>query len=155
MGICVLVAVITPSGDPISMLMLSVPMVLFYEVSIIVGPRAGSGGGSGRRGQPDGHRAELVGGYDFALDPFQLRAIDALDAGRSVLVAAPTGSGKTVVAEYAVAKALAEGRQGLLHGADQGAVEPEVRRPRPSPRRRARRAAHRRQRRSTATPRSW
>ena len=36
-GICVLVAVITPSGDPISMLMLSVPMVLFYEVSIIVG----------------------------------------------------------------------------------------------------------------------
>src|SRR5207253_3942542 len=29
--------------------------------------------------------------------------------GRSVLVAAPTGSGKTVVAEYAVAKALAEG----------------------------------------------
>jgi sec-independent protein translocase protein TatC len=36
-GICVLVAVITPSGDPISMLMLSVPMVLFYEVSIIAG----------------------------------------------------------------------------------------------------------------------
>jgi sec-independent protein translocase protein TatC len=36
-GICVLVAVITPSGDPISMLMLSVPMVLFYEVSIVIG----------------------------------------------------------------------------------------------------------------------
>ena len=36
-GICVLVAVITPSGDPISMLMLSVPMILFYEISIIVG----------------------------------------------------------------------------------------------------------------------
>ena len=36
-GICVLVAVITPSGDPISMLMLSVPMVIFYEASIIVG----------------------------------------------------------------------------------------------------------------------
>ena len=36
-GICVLVAVITPSGDPISMLMLSVPMVVFYEVSIIAG----------------------------------------------------------------------------------------------------------------------
>lgn len=36
-GICVLVAVITPSGDPISMLMLSVPMVIFYEVSIIAG----------------------------------------------------------------------------------------------------------------------
>ena len=36
-GICVLVAVITPSGDPISMLMLSVPMAIFYEVSIIIG----------------------------------------------------------------------------------------------------------------------
>ena len=36
-GICVLVAVITPSGDPISMLMLSVPMILFYEVSILIG----------------------------------------------------------------------------------------------------------------------
>jgi sec-independent protein translocase protein TatC len=36
-GICVLVAVITPSGDPISMLMLSVPMVIFYEVAILIG----------------------------------------------------------------------------------------------------------------------
>jgi sec-independent protein translocase protein TatC len=36
-GICVAVAVITPSGDPISMLMLSVPMILFYEVSILIG----------------------------------------------------------------------------------------------------------------------
>jgi sec-independent protein translocase protein TatC len=36
-GICVLVAVITPSGDPISMLMLSVPMVVFYEASIVIG----------------------------------------------------------------------------------------------------------------------
>ncbi len=45
----------------------------------------------------------------FPLDEFQQRALDALDAGRSVLVAAPTGSGKTLVAEYAIAKALAEG----------------------------------------------
>ena len=36
-GICVLVAVITPSGDPISMLALSVPMAIFYEISIIIG----------------------------------------------------------------------------------------------------------------------
>jgi ATP-dependent RNA helicase HelY len=50
-----------------------------------------------------------VAGLAFALDDFQVRAIDALDAGRSVLVAAPTGSGKTVVAEYAVARARAEG----------------------------------------------
>jgi ATP-dependent RNA helicase HelY len=51
---------------------------------------------------------ELLTGYDFTLDEFQQRGIAALEAGRSVLVAAPTGSGKTVVAEYAVAKALAE-----------------------------------------------
>jgi ATP-dependent RNA helicase HelY len=54
-------------------------------------------------------RAGFVESRGFPLDDFQLRALDALDAGRSVLVAAPTGSGKTVVAEYAVEKALAEG----------------------------------------------
>jgi ATP-dependent RNA helicase HelY len=55
--------------------------------------------------------ADGAGGvtYPFPLDPFQLRAIDALDEGRSVLVAAPTGSGKTVVAEHAVARARSEG----------------------------------------------
>ena len=36
-GITILVAVITPSGDPISMLALSIPMILFYEMSILVG----------------------------------------------------------------------------------------------------------------------
>ncbi|MFP5317554.1 MAG: DEAD/DEAH box helicase [Acidimicrobiia bacterium] len=55
------------------------------------------------------NRDEFAAAYPFALDDFQVQALDALDDGRSVLVAAPTGSGKTVVAEYAVAKALAEG----------------------------------------------
>jgi sec-independent protein translocase protein TatC len=36
-GIAVLVAVITPSADPISMLALTIPMVIFYEISIVVG----------------------------------------------------------------------------------------------------------------------
>jgi sec-independent protein translocase protein TatC len=36
-GIVVLVAVITPSGDPISLAALSVPMYLFYEASILIG----------------------------------------------------------------------------------------------------------------------
>ena len=44
--------------------------------------------------------------YPFALDAFQMRAIEALHDGESVLVAAPTGSGKTVVAEFAVDRAL-------------------------------------------------
>ena len=53
----------------------------------------------------------LYGQYGFALDDFQRRAIEALAAGRHVLVAAPTGSGKTVVAEEAIHRALAEGRR--------------------------------------------
>ena len=54
-------------------------------------------------------RAAFTGALGFDLDDFQVRALDAIDAGHSVLVAAPTGSGKTVVGEYAVARALAEG----------------------------------------------
>ncbi len=47
--------------------------------------------------------------YPFPLDGFQLTAIRALDAGESVLVAAPTGAGKTVAAEFAIERALAKG----------------------------------------------
>jgi len=53
--------------------------------------------------------AAFSAGYDFGLDPFQVRACQALEAGLGVLVAAPTGSGKTVVGEFAVHLALAEG----------------------------------------------
>jgi ATP-dependent RNA helicase HelY len=49
--------------------------------------------------------------YDFTFDDFQLAACRALSAGHGVLVAAPTGSGKTVVGEFAVHLALAEGRK--------------------------------------------
>src|SRR5215831_15877937 len=49
--------------------------------------------------------------YDFSFDEFQRRACQALDEGHGVLVAAPTGSGKTVVGEFAVHLALAEGRK--------------------------------------------
>ena len=53
------------------------------------------------RDEPD-HR-------DFELDRFQLEAMAAIDRGESVLVAAPTGAGKTVVAEHAVTRAVASG----------------------------------------------
>jgi ATP-dependent RNA helicase HelY len=49
--------------------------------------------------------------YDFTFDDFQLDACRALDAGHGVLLAAPTGSGKTVVGEFAVHLALAGGRK--------------------------------------------
>ncbi len=49
--------------------------------------------------------------YPFGLDPFQREACAALEAGLGVLVAAPTGAGKTVVGEFAVHLALAGGRR--------------------------------------------
>src|SRR5690606_31832824 len=49
--------------------------------------------------------------YDFEFDEFQVRACTAVEAGRGVLVAAPTGAGKTVVGEFAVQLALERGRK--------------------------------------------
>ncbi|MGW0791249.1 DEAD/DEAH box helicase [Streptomyces sp. NPDC002911] len=49
--------------------------------------------------------------YEFGLDPFQIEACQALEAGKGVLVAAPTGSGKTIVGEFAVHLALLQGRK--------------------------------------------
>src|SRR5579884_4304849 len=43
--------------------------------------------------------------YPFPLDPFQIEAIIHLAENRSVLVAAPTGTGKTLIAEYAIWRA--------------------------------------------------
>ncbi len=47
----------------------------------------------------------------FPLDGFQRTAIEHLAAGRDVLVAAPTGAGKTIVGEYACSAALETGRR--------------------------------------------
>jgi ATP-dependent RNA helicase HelY len=54
---------------------------------------------------------EFRGLYDFELDEFQLEACRALEEGAGVLVAAPTGAGKTIVGEFAVHLALREGRK--------------------------------------------
>ena len=50
-------------------------------------------------------------GFDFPLDDFQVRACQAVALGQGVLVAAPTGAGKTIVGEFAVFLALATGRK--------------------------------------------
>lgn len=44
--------------------------------------------------------------FSFQLDDFQLEAIKHLEEGKSVVVCAPTGAGKTVIAEYAIEQAL-------------------------------------------------
>src|SRR5712692_11886111 len=55
--------------------------------------------------------ASFAAQYPFEFDPFQVVALEALGRMESVLVAAPTGSGKTVVAEFAVWLALQEDRK--------------------------------------------
>ncbi|MTV26924.1 DEAD/DEAH box helicase [Nitriliruptoraceae bacterium ZYF776] len=60
--------------------------------------------------EPDDPRtAAFRAQLGFPPDHFQVEAIDALLDGRSVLVAAPTGAGKTVVGEFACHDAIARG----------------------------------------------
>lgn len=57
----------------------------------------------------DTELARFAATMPFELDPFQVAACEALEGGRGVLVAAPTGAGKTVVGEFAVHLALQRG----------------------------------------------
>ncbi|MEO5744294.1 MAG: DEAD/DEAH box helicase [Terracoccus sp.] len=57
------------------------------------------------------HLRDFARGLDFPLDDFQTEACRAVEEGRGVLVAAPTGAGKTIVGEFAVHLALAGGRK--------------------------------------------
>ena len=49
--------------------------------------------------------------FPFELDDFQKQACDCISAGKSVVVCAPTGAGKTVIAEHAIHCALKEGKK--------------------------------------------
>ena len=64
-----------------------------------------------RRNREHPMLADFASRTEFQLDDFQLRACRELEEGRSVLVAAPTGSGKTIVGEFAVHLALQTGRK--------------------------------------------
>jgi ATP-dependent RNA helicase HelY len=55
--------------------------------------------------------ARFADGYPFAFDDYQREACAHVEAGSGVLVAAPTGSGKTIVGEFAVFLALSNGRK--------------------------------------------
>ena len=56
-------------------------------------------------------RDSFTAALPYSPDRFQTEAMDALDNDSSVLVAAPTGSGKTLIAEYAVHRALTRGQR--------------------------------------------
>ena len=54
---------------------------------------------------------EFIQTFDFEFDPFQVTACHAVEEGKGVLVAAPTGAGKTVVGEFAAYFALQAGKK--------------------------------------------
>lgn len=88
------------------------------------GPAADEPRGRGRRkrhaerdaavGATPAPPARLAGVRDFRgyrLNPFQVQAVEAIRAGSNVLVSAPTGAGKTLVAEYAILEAVRRGKR--------------------------------------------
>ena len=75
---------------------------------------------------------EFLAESKFPFDDFQIQACHAVESGHGVLVAAPTGAGKTVVGEFAAFLALRNGKNVFLHNADQGAIKSEVSRVRRS-----------------------
>jgi superfamily II RNA helicase len=60
-----------------------------------------------------GVEQEFSARYDFPFDDFQLEAMEHIRSGSSVMVAAPTSAGKTVVAEYALWRAVAAGKRAV------------------------------------------
>ena len=54
---------------------------------------------------------EFLGRYPFSMDDFQIQGCQALENGKSVLVAAPTGAGKTIVGEFAAFLAMESGKK--------------------------------------------
>ncbi len=54
---------------------------------------------------------QFIEQFDFGFDEFQIKACQAVEDGKGVLVAAPTGAGKTVVGEFAAFSALAQGKK--------------------------------------------
>ncbi len=60
---------------------------------------------------PDDYRSQFIDGLGFGLDRFQLDAIEAFDERVNVLVSAPTGSGKTLIANYAIGRVLQRGER--------------------------------------------
>jgi superfamily II RNA helicase len=57
------------------------------------------------------YRSRFIDALGFGLDPFQVEALEAIDRHVNVLVSAPTGSGKTLIANYAIGRVLERGER--------------------------------------------
>ena len=154
--ICVFTAIATPAADVMSMFLLAIPMVVLYFMAVgiafwhdavaqrkarsvdseLVQPerRMSSELSPAERyaasrtlaGTPPDGRVPRARSTSTSIRSSS-RACAALERGSSVLVAAPTGAGKTIVADFAVYLAMRDaGREGVLHRADEGAEQPEV-----------------------------
>ena len=114
-------------GEPLAVLPLDVEVVP-GALRVVVPAAAGT-----HRGRcpviARGPGCRVRSGFDFPLDDFQVEACRAVEEGRGVLVAAPTGRGQDDRGRVRRAPGPRQRAQGVLHDADQGAVEPEVRRP--------------------------
>lgn len=75
---------------------------------------------SARRDSP--RLDEFRRGLSFDLDPFQIQACESVESGRGVLVAAPTGAGKTIVAEFAIHLALQQANVKVFYTAPMKAL---------------------------------
>ena len=107
--ITIVAAVFTPSSDPFSMLALADPprrlLLRLHRDREAARPLTVFPWPVSEAGEGSDFEAQLP----FPPDDFQLQAFRALKAGHSVLVSAPTGSGKTLVAAYAMHRALQAG----------------------------------------------
>ena len=69
---------------------------------LAVAPRSGIRPSAATRSVASRSPSSSRGTLPFELDEFQRQANEALEADRNVLVAAPTGAGKTIVADFAI-----------------------------------------------------
>ena len=54
---------------------------------------------------------DFLARYPFSMDDFQVKGCQSLESGSSVLIAAPTGAGKTIVGEFAAYLAISSGKK--------------------------------------------
>jgi ATP-dependent RNA helicase HelY len=81
----------------------------WFDVEVMTTPAESYAAAKKRGSHP--LTTQFIGQFDFGFDDFQISACQAVEDGKGVLVAAPTGAGKTVVGEFAAFSALAQGKK--------------------------------------------